>query len=306
MSLATRCPACGTCFKLVTDQLRLAQGWVRCGRCDEVFLASRHLVERPASPAPQPEWPGLSASAKSPEHDAGEVPSRIEPSITTTTPSEEDGPFVGAPPAVTDPSDPMQATPGIEPSADMGDTEAGRPAPLANPPAMRRYVWDSTHSTSAEPRRRLKTALWATVAVVATLGLAVQAAYAWRDALASHLPATEGPLQSLCTWVGCRVEPVRQLSSLSVDSSDLSPWGGTIYKISLVVSNRSDRPLMMPMIDLTLTDVRGAVIARRALPLSDFGVASTTIGPRQQLALQGHLNAGDRNVAGYTIELFHP
>ena len=38
--LATRCSACGTVFRVVPDQLRVSEGWVRCGRCAEVFNAS--------------------------------------------------------------------------------------------------------------------------------------------------------------------------------------------------------------------------------------------------------------------------
>ncbi|MBK8525653.1 MAG: zinc-ribbon domain-containing protein [Rubrivivax sp.] len=53
MSLATRCPACGTVFRVVQDQLRVSQGWVRCGRCAEAFNAIEALVETPA-PAPYP------------------------------------------------------------------------------------------------------------------------------------------------------------------------------------------------------------------------------------------------------------
>lgn len=53
MSLITRCPACGTMFKVVTDQLKVSQGWVRCGHCAEVFDASAHLLPRDmASPMP--------------------------------------------------------------------------------------------------------------------------------------------------------------------------------------------------------------------------------------------------------------
>ena len=44
MSLITRCPACGTMFKVVADQLKVSQGWVRCGHCTEVFDASAHLL----------------------------------------------------------------------------------------------------------------------------------------------------------------------------------------------------------------------------------------------------------------------
>lgn len=49
MSQITRCPACSTQFKVVADQLRISEGWVRCGHCAEVFDASESLM-----PAPPP------------------------------------------------------------------------------------------------------------------------------------------------------------------------------------------------------------------------------------------------------------
>jgi len=49
MSQITRCPACSTQFKVVADQLRISDGWVRCGHCAEVFDASESLM-----PAPPP------------------------------------------------------------------------------------------------------------------------------------------------------------------------------------------------------------------------------------------------------------
>lgn len=39
MSLLTRCPACETCYRVVPDQLRVSEGWVRCGQCMEIFDA---------------------------------------------------------------------------------------------------------------------------------------------------------------------------------------------------------------------------------------------------------------------------
>lgn len=57
MSLVTRCPACSTQFKVVRDQLRISDGWVRCGRCSQVFDASLELREStdPTAPGPAPE-----------------------------------------------------------------------------------------------------------------------------------------------------------------------------------------------------------------------------------------------------------
>jgi len=49
MSQITRCPSCATSFKVVADQLRISEGWVRCGQCKEVFDASAHLL--PVAPA---------------------------------------------------------------------------------------------------------------------------------------------------------------------------------------------------------------------------------------------------------------
>lgn len=42
MSSVTHCPVCSTAFKVSPEQLQLANGWVRCGRCGEVFEAQKH------------------------------------------------------------------------------------------------------------------------------------------------------------------------------------------------------------------------------------------------------------------------
>ncbi|HEY9067340.1 MAG TPA: zinc-ribbon and DUF3426 domain-containing protein [Burkholderiaceae bacterium] len=68
MSLATRCTSCGTVFRVVQDQLKVSEGWVRCGRCEQVFNALEGLfdLERETPPGaaaaqfedlPQPSHP---------------------------------------------------------------------------------------------------------------------------------------------------------------------------------------------------------------------------------------------------------
>ncbi len=52
MSLATRCTHCGTIFKVVQDQLKVSEGWVRCGRCHEVFNAMEGLFDMDREPPP--------------------------------------------------------------------------------------------------------------------------------------------------------------------------------------------------------------------------------------------------------------
>lgn len=67
MNLATRCNACGTVFRVVRDQLRVSDGWVRCGRCQAVFNATDDLFELEA---PQTSPPG---------DDAAPGPGRVRP-----------------------------------------------------------------------------------------------------------------------------------------------------------------------------------------------------------------------------------
>jgi len=43
----THCPECSTAFKVTPEQLALASGWVRCGRCGAVFEAQRHVTPKP-------------------------------------------------------------------------------------------------------------------------------------------------------------------------------------------------------------------------------------------------------------------
>lgn len=71
MSLITSCPACGTMFRVVADQLKISEGWVRCGHCAEVFDATAHMADDPpmsrfpedAEPASPPDVPAREMAA---------------------------------------------------------------------------------------------------------------------------------------------------------------------------------------------------------------------------------------------------
>jgi predicted Zn finger-like uncharacterized protein len=50
MSLTTRCPVCGTAFRVQRAQLEARGGRVRCGKCGKVFSGIAGLVEEGAEP----------------------------------------------------------------------------------------------------------------------------------------------------------------------------------------------------------------------------------------------------------------
>lgn len=95
MSYTTRCPACGTMFKVVPDQLKISDGWVRCGHCADVFDATLYL-EGEAAPATVP---------KPPEQEAPSVVPQPAPVASTRTFDEEDGDWLLEPSPGSDPAE---------------------------------------------------------------------------------------------------------------------------------------------------------------------------------------------------------
>ena len=75
MSLATRCTSCGTVFRVVQDQLKVSEGWVRCGRCDAVFNALEGLFDLGRDSPP--EWSGAPTPALSAETAPEDEPADI-------------------------------------------------------------------------------------------------------------------------------------------------------------------------------------------------------------------------------------
>lgn len=290
MPFVTRCPDCLSTFRVVEDQLRVADGWVRCGRCGTMFSALKARVDAEAS--------GAAATAPA------------APSLTTAPSPPPPPPPPPAPP----PSRPMRpppADPVPEPIAptlpelDSDDLARGRLLVRAEAPAPA----PAARAPKARPRRALSPGqrwAWGAVAGVAGSVLAVQALVAWHDQVAQAAPPLRPVVEVLCVMTGCRVEAARLPEWLSVESSRLSQVGGTVYELTLVLRNRAERELAAPAIDLKLTNPRGEVIVRRVLRMADFGLRARTIGARQELTLQAALSTGGREVAGYNIELFYP
>jgi predicted Zn finger-like uncharacterized protein len=83
----THCPQCETAFKVSPQQLELAKGWVRCGRCAHVFEAALHFETPPDIPAPplaSADAPSLFRAAMAPAAAAKEInPSQLFQQVTT-------------------------------------------------------------------------------------------------------------------------------------------------------------------------------------------------------------------------------
>ncbi len=318
MSLATRCPSCGTIFRVVQDQLKVCEGWVRCGRCDEVFSALEGLfdLERDVPP----DWSPATNLPATPDAQAAAA-------IATD--------FPHAQPAADIPLDVIPAA--HDPVAHVDLLLDAEPSTLAQAHesssfALQAAADDITTgdafaaptdaaATATEPtpgflRHAQRQARWQRPAVraalsVAALGLlavlAGQAAHHFRDQVAARWPASRPLLVAWCASAGCTLGTPRHIEDISVESSALNRAAAPdSFKLALSLRNRSAMPLAMPAIELTLTDAAGQMVARRALMPRDFRVATPVLTAGAETPLQLVLSAGNGRVTGYTVELFYP
>lgn len=330
MSLITRCPACETLFRVVPDQLRISDGWVRCGQCDEIFDASLHLLPATPSIAEPVVWPQA----------------RV------------------APPAATDGAPVASAFADIELDIDLDLDPLQRPvdlpldmAPLPPPAAGDEYQWTASSSfdsgtpaaseapmaldrpasididTHAEAEAERKSALsgvsflranrvasfWhrrvmrvtlLLLAAVLLLGLAAQGVLHERDRLLAFEPRLQPWLQLLCEPFNCRLSALRQIESIVIDGSSFTRIRGDAYRLDFTLKNAANTALAVPAMELTLTDALDQAVLRRVLTPSELGVASDTLAPgadwSASVALAVQAGGAAERIAGYRLLAFYP
>jgi predicted Zn finger-like uncharacterized protein len=327
MSLATRCIHCGTVFRVVEDQLKVSEGWVRCGRCNEVFNAVEGLFDLDREPPP--DWsppsrpPGAPAEARPAQADAPvrlhdpELVDRLDAELVagriaaaSSFGADAVSPADDSPPAAAPTAEPMQE-PVPEPVPQPAPRRSRRRIPAdAAPPATEAPAEPEFLRRAQQQdrwRRSPHRAALAATAVVLLLLLGVQIAVHQRDLLAARVPTLAPALAVLCSGFGCKIGPPRRIDALAVESTALArTTTPDVFRLSVTLRNRDPYALLLPSIDLALTDSSGALVARRVLSPADFRVATPVIAAGAEQTLTLPLTAGAGRVSGYTVEIFYP
>ena len=302
MSLATRCPSCGTVFRVVQDQLKVSEGWVRCGRCDAVFNALEGLfdLERDTppdwapAPVPHPVQAGSDRTAAHLEtpHDSGPPDGlSAEAAHASQVPPDSAGAASDAP---------LNA-----PWSQVNLATADPPAPTAVPTPTPQFLRE-VHRYPQWVGKRARLVTWVVTALL-LVGLMVQVAHHFRDSLSARSPIARAILTTWCNAVGCTVGAARSIEDINVENSALThATGPDSYTLAVALRNRSQMMLALPSLELSLTDSNGLLLARRALRPGDFRNSIVTIAPGAEAALQLTLATGNPRVAGYTVEIFYP
>jgi hypothetical protein len=311
---------------VVQDHLKVSDGWVRCGRCSEVFNAVDGLFdlerEAPAATISEPAPLGDKAlpSAAPPTLPAADAaaPARMHAGAGIAPPSDMPPPSAPAS-AARAAADAAEhegpATVAEIRDADTGGVggvggvdEYGDVAPPTAEPAIAPMPEFVRRAERAERWRHpaLRVTLWLLAPLLAA-ALAAQLALQYRDSVAARWPVARPWLQAACDRLGCVIEAPRRIDSLSVDSSGLvRVEGSRVYRLSVVLRNRADTAVLMPAIDLALTDPFGQTMIRRVLYAAELGSTAGQLPAQAEVALLATLDLGERRVSGYTLELFYP
>jgi predicted Zn finger-like uncharacterized protein len=319
MSLITRCPACETLFRVVPDQLRMSDGWVRCGQCAEIFDASLHLQPLPiVEPPPQVET--ALEEEEEEEEEEGTLFDSVqfhERELAEATALER---MVPEAPADLSPipllPDAGQELPNFEPddaSEDALDSVADvdslllqtmPPETLASvsfmlgdgPPSVWRKTW-------------VRVALAGACLVLVT-GLALQFIVYERDRIAAMVPGARPALLALCGVLGCEVSPLRQIESMVIESSSFTKIRNDVYRLNFTVKNSAALELEVPALELTLTDSQDQATLRRVILPAELGRGSKPLAPGSEwagsLTIGVGANASPDRITGYRLLVFYP
>ena len=345
MSFTTRCPACGTTFRIVPDQLKISDGWVRCGHCSDVFDATLFLEGDPVAVSAPVQAPSVVAASPPPvpaAHDDAD-----EEWLLHSTPST-DGLPSGPGPEKADDSfsdelrwfaaqtkDDVQTSevPVASPAPEPMSTEVAAVADVSPPPARPPVVATQPPTAAPEParddevpvltepsfvRQARRKAFWQSPGVRVSLvavcfallvGLLAQWAVHDRDRLAARYPFSAPLLAALCRPLNCGIGPARDVEAVAIDSSNLVRRLGNFYSFDLVLKNSATLPLAVPALELSLTDTRDNVIVRRVFLPAELPGAPEVLPAQGAVSMSLRLSIADSGVSsmtGYRALVFYP
>lgn len=319
MSLIARCPACQTSYRVVPDQLRVSDGWVRCGQCGEIFDATQQSVDNdtvqsvadsrvsgdglfqthplmPDDPLPHkslrafPEDIAVNQQASSlPTADSQARQEALnalsEPALSWASaallikPSSESVAEKSAEPAFSPPETPVSFM--LAPDSSSGDRQGRRPV------------------------------LWWGLGVTLLFGLLFQGLYRERDQLASFAPELKPAMQAVCDVLDCRVSPVQHIEDLVIDSAEFHQVGQETFELRFSVKNKARFELALPSIELTLTDMADRPVLRRVFTPVELGAASVSSVAAggfwsASVYLRVDAEAAGVRALGYRLLVFYP
>jgi predicted Zn finger-like uncharacterized protein len=208
MSL-TRCPHCQTVFRIDDEQLQARGGVVRCGQCQQIFQATRHLID-------------------------------VEAKDTTATGTDS--------PPTSKPKKPRKKRRLISAHLPTIDELLGR-----------------------TPQQRTRTIFWIIGIMLVTSLFLAQIMYFYSDDLSQNR-LLRPLIVATCKPFKCKTSLLQDVSNIELADTQIRPHPKfkKALRINATLINRADFAQPYPLIEVTLTENSGRIIARKTFKPREY------------------------------------
>jgi len=277
MSLITRCPTCQTLFKVVPDQLRISEGWVRCGSCEAIFDAPLHRLPDAVQAAPPSALPAAPESLSA----NGDCPGTV-PEVAHALPDQT-----------------------LSPEPDSTGTDG--PAHFTEPQVA---TFLNIEPAVTRPTKALRHYLLGSLVLALLVALLGQIVFHERDRIVVLQPALRSWLVAFCLPLKCQVSALRQKDSIAIERASFSKITGNTYRLNFTVKNTAAVAVAAPAIELTLTDTSDQAVLRRVFLPAELDLKSDTLPAAAEwsasLVVTADLADSMLQTVGYRVYAFYP
>jgi predicted Zn finger-like uncharacterized protein len=263
----TLCPACGTIFALTSAQLKARNGLVRCGRCSEVFRGDRHLVDA------------------SPNYKKVQERGTLE--------------------QVPKPRQKQKALKQRE-SARKQVKPAKRGADLGTSLQEEFVSTDVAQLLSGKRRWQVAPLVWLIGAIVLAIVSVGQIVYFYPTELARY-PQLAPLVTRACATLGCEVKAKQDVRLIELVRTTVAPHPKQkqALRVRAALVNRADFPQPFPLMEITLTNSAGAIVARRTFSPTEYLKSPDNGDMIPNVVVDSRLDITnpDPNPGGYEIRL---
>lgn len=279
--MITHCQECDTYFRVSVDQLKAANGQVKCGCCMTVFNAIDSLLENQDAPAQA----ALVPDESNPTSSAAETDDVIPTEINRDDPTESD---------VLDLDDPVPVEDAFDQDTDQpdGDRADDEQTPSDTTTFEIEPLDLDLIEQTIEQDQPGKTAtfspFWAATAALLLLLIGFQYARYDAEALVTQFPA----LSPLCPWLDCPVtETPHEAQAIQLVSRDVRehPQFENILLVNAILMNADQTQQAFPALQLDLFDNIGRPVGSRIFSPQEYLDSSVDIDRGMQPELPVHI-----------------
>ena len=268
--MQTQCPHCRTRFRVTETQVNIADGFVRCGVCTEVFNAFEVADQHDHQPS-------LLSDGHLPEQ---ETDFDIAPSFSPQAPlthHEDDG--INSEKAADDESLDFAEMP-AEDDFDFFDEASNE--------SLSHVVPDRFRDTYVQSHTVISTLLWSAGILLLTTTLLIE--YVWfnRDQF-DQVPELQALIEKFCQQVDCKDITMRDPAKIELVSRNVysHPNKKNALMVNVTMKNNADFAQPYPVLQIEFSDIRGGTVAaRRFLPAEYLPVEGQQADAEQSSMLQ--------------------